>query len=69
VTRKKRKERRNHEMTYRKIALALWDLLDDIDTYSDMLKPDKSLFYMKVMNKVRKRFKYMGSDGYTVKRK
>ena len=52
---------------YSEVSRALWDLLDDIDTLSDMLKPDglKSyeLFYKKVMEIQRKRHEYMESDG------
>lgn len=49
---------------------ALWDLLDKIDTSSDIWKPtiDKlnvSMgFYNNVMRYASERFKYMKSDGY-----
>ena len=53
---------------YDVVSRALWDLLDDIDTYSDMFKPDDlkpyELFYKKVMEKVKERHKYMESDGH-----
>ena len=43
---------------------ALWQLLDDIDTASDMFKPEKNSFYNYTMRKVAERFKYLSSDGY-----
>ena len=46
------------------IAEELWKLLDDIDTASDMFKPEKNNFYEYSMNKVTKRFNLIGSDGY-----
>jgi hypothetical protein len=54
--------------TLRKIAIALWSLLDDIDTASDMFKPDNlegyKTFYNYVMRKAEERHKHMTSDGY-----
>ena len=43
----------------------LWQLLDDIDTASDMFKPEKTAFYEYVMAKANERHKYLISDGYT----
>ncbi len=52
----------------REIAEKLWDILDDIDSASDMFKPndEKSYkaFYDYTMNKQEERHKYMRSDGY-----
>ena len=46
------------------IAEKLWDLLDDIDTASDMFKPEKTPFYDHIMKKVYERKKYLISpDG------
>jgi len=63
------------EMTDLERAQALWSLLDDIDTASDMFKPCelngiKSFenFYSYVMRKQGKRHKYLKSDGYTLSR-
>jgi hypothetical protein len=49
----------------------LWELLDDIDTASDIFKPCESngiksfeKFYTYVMSKVAKRFDVLKSDGY-----
>lgn len=45
-------------------AEALWALLDDIDTASDMFKPEQTNFYKYVMRKCEERSKHMVSDGY-----
>lgn len=49
-------------------AEALWSLLDDIDTVSDVIKPtslqDYMRFYNYTMMKVSERHKYLKSDGY-----
>lgn len=51
-----------------KIAEKLWDLLDDIDTASDMFKPKDLIgyqaFYRYVMKKAEKRHELLFSDGY-----
>jgi hypothetical protein len=53
---------------FRKIAEELWQLLDDIDTASDMFKPTNEVgyrnFYNYAMRKQGERFKYLKSDGY-----
>lgn len=46
------------------IAKELWKLLDDIDTASDIFKPESDSFYEYAMEKVRKRSQFMKSDGY-----
>ena len=56
-------------MTYKKIAIKLWDLLDDIDTAEDIYKPEITSFYNCIHKHQSKRFQYMGSDGYKLKRK
>ena len=52
----------------REIAAALWDLLDDIDTASDMLKPSDETryrqFYKYAMKKSEARHAQVTSDGY-----
>ena len=54
----------------RKIAEALWELLDDIDTESDAIKPvDEAgykAFYEAAMRHAQKRHRYMASDGYNL---
>ena len=52
------------EEKWKKIAEDLWSLLDDIDTASDMFKPEMNNFYKYTMNKAGKRFKLIASDGY-----
>ena len=51
-------------------AKALWGLLDDIDTASDMFKPrdenSYKAFYNYAMKKQAERHKYLESDGYTL---
>ena len=54
------------EDKWKNIAEKLWDLLDDIDTASDMFKPERSNFYKYTMKKVGKRFELIGSDGYNL---
>lgn len=51
---------------YANVAEPLWDILDDIDTLSDMMHPAKTAFYEAVMSRVANRFKYLESDGYIV---
>ncbi len=48
-------------------AEALWDLLDDIDTASDMFKPEQTTFYKYVMAKAELRHRYLHSDGYVLR--
>jgi hypothetical protein len=55
--------------TDKEIIESLWDLLDDIDTLSDICKPtiDKPgalmVFYNNTLKLAAKRFEYMKSDG------
>jgi hypothetical protein len=55
-----------------KIALdaleKLWDIIDDIDTYSDMAKADEKLYRSLVERRQSDRFKETGisTDGYTL---
>ena len=60
-------------MDYKKIAEELWDLLDHIDTASDMFKPSETNglksfdnFYKYAMKKSEERHKLMKSDGYNL---
>ena len=59
-------------LTERQIIEALWQLLDSIDTLSDIYKPTvenpKSgmAFYNNAMRYAGERFKYMQSDGYKI---
>jgi len=51
-------------------AEALWSLLDDIDTASDIFKPSDEktyeAFYKYAMKQVEKRFNHFESDGYSI---
>lgn len=49
---------------YKEIAIKLWGMLDDIDTYSDMAKSDEKLYRNLVERKQRQRFELITSDGY-----
>ena len=51
---------------WKKKAEALWCLLDDIDTYGDMLKPKIDIYFKKVNQKAAERHKYLKSDGYNL---
>lgn len=44
----------------------LWGLLDDIDTLSDAMKPEKTPYYMAVQKLAAQRFKVLTSDGYNL---
>lgn len=58
----------SNSISFRERAEELWGLLDDIDTASDMFKPqdEKSAmaFYNYAMKKQEERHKYLKSDGY-----
>lgn len=61
-------EKQNGEYTWEQIAEGLWKLLDDIDTASDMFKPEKNNFYKYAMKKCEERSKYGHSpDGYELR--
>ena len=49
---------------WRKKAEKLWELLDDIDTYFDMVKPEMEVFERKVLAKCNLRHRELKSDGY-----
>ena len=60
-------------MEYKEIAENLWQLLDNIDTASDVFKPSTpesyKLFYEYTMKMCVERGKYMQSlDGYTLEK-
>ncbi len=42
----------------------LWQMLDDIDTYSDMAKSDNQVYRTLVERKQKTRFQVLESDGY-----
>ena len=45
----------------------LWQLLDDIDTASDIFKPEQTDFYKYVMAKAQERHRYLVSDGFNLR--
>ncbi len=56
---------------YKKIAEQLWELLDKIDTASDIFKPcdrngikSYNNFYKYAIDRAEQRFKLLRSDGY-----
>jgi hypothetical protein len=51
---------------YEKAARFLFDLLDDIDTASDMAKGDHDVYRRIVERLHRRRFEVADTDGYTV---
>ena len=51
-------------MDFKKAAIDLWQIIDDIDTYSDMAKGNDKAFRDAVEKKVRQRFDILISDGY-----
>ncbi len=59
---------RGKEVKEGSVQERLWALLDDIDTASDMFKPDDldsyKKFYKYAMRKVELRHDYLTSDGY-----
>ena len=65
-------EKPNSNLTEREIIEALWSLLDNIDTLSDICKPTLEnpkaamAFYSNAMRYANERFKYMQSDGYKI---
>jgi len=52
--------------TWKAIAVALWGLLDDVDTAGDMFKPPINNFFKYVIGKSEERHKYIKSNGYTL---
>ena len=52
------------QFDYKTAAERLWDILDDIDTLSDSMKPEQTAFYQAVMEWVAKRHSILKSDGY-----
>ena len=45
---------------------ALWQLLDDIDTASDIFKPEQTEFYNYVIGKAEERHKHLTCDGFVL---
>ena len=51
-------------MNYKRAAIQLWQIIDDIDTYSDLAK-DNDVLYRKLVNKKQgERHAILVTDGY-----
>lgn len=48
------------------VAEALWQLLDDIDTLGDSMRPELSPYFRAVQARVSRRFEHFQSDGYSL---
>lgn len=53
-----------YESDYKDIAERLWQLLDDIDTYCDIMKPELTEYVKGVNEKCRERHDLLETDGY-----
>ena len=53
-------------MDFKRAAIDLWQIIDDIDTYSDMAKENDEAFRKAVENKVHERHKILESDGHNL---
>jgi hypothetical protein len=51
---------------YKKEAIALWKIIDDIDTYSNVAKDNDVLFRNLVERKQSERHTILSSDGYSL---
>lgn len=43
---------------------ALWGIIDDIDTYIDVYKPDLEAYERAIIRKVKERHSHLSTDGY-----
>ena len=53
-------------MNYKKAAIELWNILDNIDTLSDACRGNSEQYANLVNKHVRKRHNIMGTDGYSL---
>lgn len=51
---------------WKKAAMDLWQIIDDIDTASDMFKPEKTAYYNFIQKQQAKRHVILFSDGYNL---
>ena len=56
-------------MRNKDVALELWAIIDDIDTFDDIFKGDSEGYRNAIRDKVKERFNFGTSDGYTVELK
>jgi len=50
------------------IAVGLWNLLDDIDTYDDACRDNDAVFRRRARERLKMRHHFLVSDGYVLKR-
>ena len=66
------KEQENNEFNYKEAAYKLWELLDNIDTLSDICKPTVQdpkaamAYYNNSQRYTAERFNILKSDGYNL---
>lgn len=46
------------------IEAKLYNLIDDIDTFSDLFKPENNSYHKSIQRKIKEAHKYIVSDGY-----
>jgi hypothetical protein len=51
------------EPNYKRIAELLWNILDDIDTLGDEVKPERNTYFICVQLKLSQRHMLLKSDG------
>ena len=56
-------------MRWKKIAMKLWKVIDDIDTAGKIYKPQKNEYVNYTFEAIRQRFAYIGCDGYNLRRR
>lgn len=56
------------DMSWQQIAEALYQILDDVDTYSDACKEDVQAFQNLVLKKQQEKNNFLYSDGYNIMR-
>lgn len=51
---------------FKQMSIDLWQIIDDIDTYSDLAKDNDKMYRSLIVAKVKERFGIMKSDGYSL---
>jgi hypothetical protein len=60
------KQEKLTETEWKKIATDLFDIIDDIDSASDLCKSDDNCYRKRVGDLTKRRFKCAETDGYKV---
>lgn len=63
---KKEKELQAEVARLKLIAVALFDMLGDIDTLGDVHKPERTPYFKAVQKVQRRRFEHGKTDGYSL---